>query len=289
MQKNTKKINWVNTVFLIATPIVGIVGTILLCSFGMVKWQTWVFFGVYLFITALAITAGYHRLFAHKAYEAHPVIAFIMTMLGASCFEGSVLEWTTDHRNHHRFVDTEKDPYNINQGFWHAHMGWLIFLDTSKRDFSNVEDLAASKIIRFQHKYFKECATLMGFIVPMLIGALWGNALAGLIIVGALRITFNHHTTFFINSLCHWSGKRPYSLTQTARDNWMTALVTMGEGFHNFHHQFPLDYRNGIRYFHYDPTKWIIFALSKLKLAHNLRRISDEKILAFRQGVERTL
>lgn len=289
MQTKSKKINWVNTLFLIATPLFGVVGTILLCSFDMVKWQTWAFFVAYVFITALAITAGYHRLFSHKAYQAHPVVGFIMAMFGAACFEGSVLEWSTDHRNHHRFVDTEKDPYNIHQGFWHAHIGWLIHLDTSKRDFSNVEDLSASPILRFQHKYFKECAVFMGFILPMLIAALWGNALAGFIIVGALRIAFNHHSTFFINSLCHWSGKRPYSVEQTARDNWITALVTMGEGFHNFHHQFPLDYRNGVRYFHYDPTKWLIYALSKLGLARNLRRISKHKILSYQLRVEEEL
>lgn len=286
MQKMTKKINWTNTLFLAITPLVGVIGTILLSSFGMVKWQTWLFFVAYLFATALAITAGYHRLFSHKAYQAHPVVAFFMAMLGSACFEGSVLEWSTDHRNHHRFVDTEKDPYNIHEGFWHAHIGWLIHLDSSKRDFSNVQDLASSRILQFQHKYFKECAVFMGFVFPMLISAFWGNALAGLVIVGALRVAFNHHSTFFINSLCHWSGKRPYSTEQTARDNWMTALVTMGEGFHNFHHQFPLDYRNGVRYFHYDPTKWLIFALSKLGLASDLRRICKHKILSFQLRVE---
>jgi len=284
--KNSKKINWLNTIFLIATPIVGIGGTIILCSLGMVKWQTWLFFGVYVFLTALAITAGYHRLFSHKAYKGSAVIRFIMAMLGAACFEGSVLEWSTDHRNHHRHVDTEKDPYNINQGFWYAHIGWLIHLDTSKRDFSNIDDLTSSSILRFQHKFFPWVATFTGLILPMLIASLWGNALAGFIIVGVLRVVFNHHSTFFINSLCHWSGKRPYTEEQTARDNWMTALMTMGEGFHNFHHQFPLDYRNGIRYFHYDPTKWLIFALSKLGLASELRRISDHKILTFKLRVE---
>lgn len=286
MQAKARKINWLNTIFLIVTPLIGIIGTILLCSFGMVKWQTWVFFGVYVFLTALAITAGYHRLFSHRAYQAHPVIAFIMAMLGAACFEGSVLEWGTDHRNHHRHVDTEKDPYNINQGFWYAHIGWLIRLDTSKRDFSNVEDLSASKILRFQHKYFQGIAIFMGFILPALIASLWGNALAGFIIVGVFRTVFNHHSTFFINSLCHWSGKRTYSTEQTARDNWLTALVTMGEGFHNYHHQFPLDYRNGVRFFHYDPTKWLIYGLSKLGLASDLRRIPEHKILAFRLRVE---
>lgn len=282
MQKKARKINWLNTIFLITTPLVGVIGTVVLASLGQIMWQTWVFFGVYLFITAIAVTAGYHRLFSHKAYQAHPVINFIMAMLGCACFEGSVLEWCTDHRNHHRYVDTEKDPYNINQGFWHAHIGWLIHLDTSKRDFSNVTDLSESAILRFQHKYFSVLALFMGFVVPTLIASLWGDALAGFIVVGVFRTAFNHHSTFFINSLCHWAGKRTYTREQTARDNWLTALVTMGEGFHNFHHQFPLDYRNGVRFFHYDPTKWLIYGLSKLGLARDLRRIPDHKILEYR-------
>lgn len=286
MQSNSKKINWTNTIFFIAVPIIGVVGTILLCSFSDVKWQTWAFFAIYLNLTALGITAGYHRLFSHQAYKASPVVRFIIMLLGSACFEGSVLEWATDHRNHHRFVDTEKDPYNINQGFWYAHLGWILTLDTSKRDYSNVEDLSASPILRFQHKHITLFASFMAFALPMLISALWGNALAGLIIVGAFRLTINHHMTFFINSLCHWAGKRPYTNEQTARDNWLTALLTMGEGFHNYHHQFALDYRNGIRWFHYDPTKWLIYGLSKLGLTSDLKRIPDHKILAFKLRAE---
>ncbi|MCD8524676.1 MAG: fatty acid desaturase [Gammaproteobacteria bacterium] len=286
MQNTSNKVNWLNTIFLIATFVVGVSGAIILTSFGMVKWQTWAFTGVYIFMTGIAITAGYHRLFAHKSYEAHPVIAFVLAMLGSACFEGSVLEWGTDHRNHHRYVDTEKDPYNIHQGFWYAHIGWLIRLDPSKRDFSNVADLSASPLLRFQHRYFPWIAVFMGFVLPTLVCSLWGDAWAGFIVAGVFRTVFNHHSTFFINSLCHWAGKRTYTEEQTARDNWITALVTMGEGFHNFHHQFPLDYRNGIRWFHFDPTKWLIFGLSKVGLAGNLRRICRHKILQFKLRVD---
>jgi len=286
MNNTAPKINWLNVWFFIITPIVGIGGTILLCKFGMVKWQTWLFFGVYLYLTMLAMTAGYHRLFAHRAYQASSIIRFLMIALGSACFLGSALEFGTDHRDHHRYSDTEKDLYGINKGFWYAHIGWIIYLDLDKRDYSNVKDLSASAMIRFQHKHFTAAAIFMGFVFPMLIAALWGNALAGLIVVGALRMVINHHSVFFINSLCHWSGKQTYSEKQSARDNWLTALVTMGEGFHNFHHQFPLDYRNGIRYFHYDPTKWLIYGLSKIGLTSHLRRVSNHKILSFQLRVE---
>ncbi len=285
-KNNSPKINWTNVIFFTVTPIIGIAGTILLCSFGMVKWQTWLFFGVYAFLTSIAMTAGYHRLFSHKAYKASFIVRFFMVMLGSAGFLGSALEFATDHRDHHRYADTEKDLYSINKGFWYAHIGWILYLDLSKRDYSNVKDLTSSALMRFQHKHFTAVATFMGFVFPMLIAALWGNALAGLIIVGCLRMVMNHHSTFFINSLCHWSGKQTYSEDLSARDNWLTALVTMGEGFHNFHHQFPLDYRNGIRYFHYDPTKWLIYGLSKIGLASHLRRVSDHKILAYQLRVE---
>lgn len=286
MQIKSRKINWLNVGFFTLTPLVGVIGTIMLCHFDMVKWQTWVFFGIYTFITELAVTAGYHRLFSHRTYKASPVVRFVMAILGSACFQGSVLEWGTDHRNHHLHVDTEKDPHNINQGFWHAHLGWIFHLDSSRRDYSNVKDLSASAFLRFHHKYYEMIAVFMAFILPMLIASLWGNALAGLIVVGVLGMVVNHHSTFFINSLCHSAGKRPYSEKQTARDNWLTALVTMGEGFHNFHHQFPLDYRNGVRYFHYDPTKWLIYGLSKIGLTSDLKRINHHKILSFRLCVE---
>lgn len=284
--KNSPKINWINVLFFILTPLIGISGTVLLSYFGVVKWPTWLFFGVYLFVTMLAITAGYHRLFAHKSYQASPIIRFLMIMLGSACFVGSALEFATDHRDHHRYSDTEKDLYSITKGFWHAHMGWIIYLDLDKRDYSNVNDLSSSALIRFQHKHFTLVASFMAFIFPMLIASLWGNALAGLIIVGVLRVVLINHATFFINSLCHCSGKQTYSKTESARDNWLTALVTMGEGFHNFHHQFPLDYRNGVRFFHYDPSKWLIYCLSKMGLASHLRRINNHKILSYQLRVE---
>lgn len=285
MQK-MKKINWLNTIFLIMTPLVGIIGTVILASKGMVMWQTWVLALLFCLAMGFCITAGYHRLFSHRAYKAAWPVRFFFAILGAGAFEGSVLEWSTDHRIHHRYVDTERDPYNIHQGVFHAHIGWLIFLDPSKRDFSNVDELAKDPIVAFQHKYFVPLAILSGFILPMAIGALWGNAFAALIVAGFLRVFFNHHITFLINSLCHCVGKRTYSMEETARDNWVTAFLTLGEGFHNYHHKFPIDYRNGIRFFHFDPTKWLIYGLSLVGLTSNLQRVSDHKILQYKIRAE---
>ena len=125
------------------------------------------------------------------------------------------------------------------------NIGWLFILDSSKRDLSNVQDLLDDPIYRFQYRFFAIIAILMGFGLPMTIGALSGDPLSTLVIAGALRITVVYQMTFFINSLCHLIGKQTYK-NSSARDNWETALlITMGEGFYNFH----LDYRNGVRFF----------------------------------------
>lgn len=281
-----RRINWTNTLFLTLTPIISIVGTTMIVVGGHLSTATVVLAILFMGATGLAITAGYHRLFSHRTYRTVWPIRLLYLLFGAASFEGSALEWCTDHRKHHLYVDTDKDPYNINQGFWYAHIGWLIFLDTSKRDFKNVNDLTEDPLVRFQHRFFVPLATIMGFFLPAAIASIWGDFWGGLIIAGALRIVLNQHLTFCINSVCHMFGKREYSEQQTARDNWVTALFTYGEGFHNFHHQFMFDYRNGIRFYHFDPAKWMIATLAFFGLAHDLKRAGPKHIFRYRVRVD---
>jgi len=277
-----QKINWTNTLFLLLTPVVGIGGLIFLILNNQIHLATVVLTFVFIMATGLTITAGYHRLFSHNTYQANAFVRVLFLIFGAAAFQGSALEWCTDHRNHHRYSETEKDPYNIDKGFWFAHIGWLILLDISKRNYNNVEDLSADKWLRWQHRYFNFWSIAGGFLLPTLIASLWGDALGGFLLAGVFRTAVNHHATFCINSVCHLFGKRGYSLEQTARDHWFTALFTHGEGFHNFHHQFPLDYRNGIRFYDYDPTKWLIWTLSKMGLTHDLKVISVTHLTRYR-------
>jgi len=122
----------------------------------------------------------------------------------------------------------------------------------------------------------------VSFVIPTALAALWGDPWGGLFIAGFLRVVLNHHFTFSINSFCHMIGWQPYNDRDSSRDNWFLALVTYGEGYHNFHHKFPTDYRNGIKFYHWDPTKWLVKGLSKIGMTHTLRQISDDKILAAR-------
>jgi stearoyl-CoA desaturase (delta-9 desaturase) len=145
-----------------------------------------------------------------------------------------------------------------------------------------VPDLEKDKILVFQDRYYVPLALGFGFVLPTLIGALyngWVGALGGFLILGVARIVAVQQSTFFINSLCHTIGDRPYSSTCSARDSWLMALFTFGEGYHNYHHEFQHDYRNGVKWWQWDPTKWTIWTLEKLGMTSGLRRVPEEKIL----------
>ena len=136
----------------------------------------------------------------------------------------------------------------------------------------------------WQDKYVQWIAVTVSFVFPTLLGYLWNGgagALGAFLIGGMARVVAVQHSTFFINSACHYIGSRPYSVKCSARDSWFMALFTFGEGYHNYHHEFQYDYRNGVKPWQWDPTKWAIWLLSKLGLVNNLRRVPNEKILLF--------
>lgn len=236
----------------------------------------------YYVATGLSITLGYHRLFAHRSFQAKPFVRFLTLIFGACAFEGSALRWVSDHRTHHKHTDHEdNDPYSIKRGFFWAHMGWIL-VDLKSDPLTSVKDLQQDKLVMWQHRYVELIGTLVGLVLPPVIGFLWGGpieALGCFILAGVTRIVFVHHCTFFINSLCHTIGKQPFSNKSSARDSGLMALLTFGEGYHNFHHTFQHDYRNGVKPWSFDPTKWTIWILHRLGMASDLRRVEPERIL----------
>jgi stearoyl-CoA desaturase (Delta-9 desaturase) len=227
--------------------------------------------------SSFAITMGYHRFFAHSTYKAGKFIEFLLLFFGAGAYEESALKWSSMHRRHHQYTDTDKDPYNIKRGFFYAHMGWFMFWKQSV-DYNNTKDLQRSALVLHQHRHFQAWAFVSGILLPMLYGFFTGNPLGALMWGVAAKICLVGHSAFFINSFAHTFGSRPYDASISARDNWVGAFLTNGEGYHNFHHRFPQDYRNGMRWFHWDPTKWAIWTLSKVGLAWDLKKTSDESI-----------
>lgn len=242
--------------------------------------SAWVWFGVFLYFSGLSITGGYHRLWSHKAYQAHWSLRLFYAAFGAQALQNSVLVWASMHRVHHREVDHETlDPYSSRRGLWYSHMGWMLRDEQShKLDFSNVRDLEKDSIVAFQHKHYLGIALFMNIGVPLLAGWATGDPWGTLVLAGLVRLVVNHHFTFLINSLAHFWGRQPYTTENSARDNDFLAVLTYGEGYHNFHHLFQWDYRNGIRWWQWDPTKWLITSMSWLGLASNLRRTPEFQI-----------
>jgi stearoyl-CoA desaturase (delta-9 desaturase) len=271
------KIDWVNTIFLTSTPVIAIALSWLYFSRHGLQWSQIALAVFFYFITGMSITGGYHRLFAHRAYKANNFVKLMYLLFGAATFQNSALKWCSDHRIHHNHVDGEKDPYNINKGFWYAHIGW-IFYQEKVIDPKYPKDLLNDKLVMWQHKNYFWLSVAMGFVLPTVIGYFLGSALGGLALAGVGRIVFVHHCTFFINSLCHIVGTRPYTDSNTARDSAVMAVFSYGEGYHNYHHYFPTDYRNGIRWFHYDPTKWLIKTFSYFGWTNDLKKVPQKLI-----------
>ncbi len=246
-----------------------------------VDWFQIALFVIFFSAASMSITLGYHRLFSHMAFKAKWPVKLGVLVFGASAFEGSAVEWCTDHRTHHKHVDHDDDPYDISKGFFHAHVGWLLFKLRPIPPMDNIPDLLADPLVMWQHRYFPLIGAVVNLVFVPAIGWLWGgwqSALGALLIGSIFRVVCVQHSTFCINSFCHMLGKRPYSTKHSARDSWITALFTFGEGYHNYHHEFQHDYRNGVKPWQFDPTKWAIWTMSKLGLTSNLRRVPDEKI-----------
>ncbi len=247
------------------------------------SWGWIIFFVLSCVLPSMSITGGYHRLYSHRSYEAKPWLRLFYAICGATSFQGSILRWTIDHRQHHRATDTESDPHNINQGFFHAHMGWL-FWKGAEIDYNKLpRDLASDPIVMWQDKYYLPLAIGVGLILPGFIGKFFfGSFLGGMCYGGFMRAVISQHFTFFINSACHYFGTRPYDVHATARDSVVMAFLAFGEGYHNFHHRFETDFRNGIRWYHWDPTKWWITAMSWFGVTSKMRVTSEETILKAR-------
>lgn len=262
--------HWTNLTFLVTLHTAGLLGLALylqarapsviavgLCVVG---------FG----LTTFGISAGYHRLFSHRSYATGPVLRTLMLLLGTAATQNSALAWATNHRLHHLHTDTDRDPYNAKRGFWYSHVGWVVLQDLE--DTCDVSDLRADRLVMLQHRFYVPLVVVVSFLLPTAVGALFGDALGGLLFGGIWRLLISYHATFCINSVAHIWGTQPYSTKTTARDSWIVALVTMGEGYHNFHHTFPGDYRNGLRFFDFDPPKWVLAVFARLGWIWSVRR-----------------
>ncbi|KAK8115724.1 fatty acid desaturase [Apiospora sp. TS-2023a] len=283
-------LNWLNIYFVIIIPMIGFIGA----YFVPLHTYTFIFAVAYYFNSGLGVTAGtndkpprgapftlgYHRLWSHTCYKATLPLQIYLCAVGTAAVEGSIRKWSREHRSHHRYTDTDKDPYSVKKGLWYSHMGWMLMQQDPKRiGRSDITDLNEDPLCVWQHRHYGSAVLVMAYILPAVICGLgWGDWWGGLIYAGMLRVCFIQQATFCINSLAHVLGDQPFDDRNSPRDNWITALVTLGEGYHNFHHEFPSDYRNAIQWYQYDPTKWMIWVWKQVGLAYDLKTFRQNEI-----------
>ncbi|MEM7310721.1 MAG: fatty acid desaturase [Planctomycetota bacterium] len=273
---NQTERDWVNISFIASANLLAVVAIFYLI-FVHFSWWTVALGFVYFAFCGLSITGGYHRHFSHPTYKAHWLLRAFYLFFGAASVQNSALKWSDDHRRHHAHTDTDQDPYNIKRGFWWAHIGWVLHRESSRQQ-TLVGDLMADPLVRFQDRYYIPIAVVSGALLPFCLGLLWGDPWGALLVAGFLRLAVQWHATFSVNSFAHMIGRKPYDEGISAQDSFLTALITLGEGYHNFHHRFPMDYRNGVRWWQPDPTKWVIWTASWLGLTWDLRRTTPVRI-----------
>src|SRR5574341_1526883 len=243
-------------------------------GFTRVDWAT---FGILYLATGLGITVGYHRLIAHRSFACPNWVKVAFLIAGGWALENSALKWASDHRRHHAQCDREEDPYNAQRGFWWSHCGWIFFTDPYA-DEKYAARLRQDRLVMWQHRYYVP-VVLSGLALPFAVGFLangWKGAISCFLLAGVGRTFFVLNSTFCINSICHLWGRQPHGGSDSSRDSWWVSLLTFGEGYHNYHHAYQSDYRNGARWYNIDPSKWLIFTLSIFGQATSLRRRSNE-------------
>jgi stearoyl-CoA desaturase (Delta-9 desaturase) len=259
--------NFALTLF-ITISLVAVVGVPLFGYFFDYSWVDWALFGIFYVVTGLGITVGYHRLISHRSFTCPEAVKVAFLIAGGWALENSALKWCADHVRHHAKVDQEEDPYNAKKGFWHSHLLWIFFKDPNADD-KYTAIFRKDKWIMWQHQnYF--LVVLSGLAIPSLIGYLhrgWVGGLSAFLLAGVCRTFLVLNSTFCINSICHLWGDQPFGNANSSRDSWWISLITFGEGYHNYHHNYPRDYRNGPKWYNFDPSKWLIFSLFVLRLA----------------------
>lgn len=231
-----------------------------------ITWQA-VALGIGLYwLRIFGIGAGYHRYFAHRAYSTSRAFQLVLAVLSQSTAQKSVLWWAAKHRHHHLHSDTELDIHSPrHKGFFYSHVGWIFARRHDATDFVKVADLARYPELMWLHKY--ELVPAVGLaLLCFLIGG-W----PGLVVGFFWSTVCVYHATFCINSLAHVRGTKRYVTGDDSRNNWLLALITMGEGWHNNHHAYQSSVRQGFRWWEFDPTFYILKALSWTGLIWDLK------------------
>lgn len=257
-------------------------------SYQQIGWFEIILFTCSYYISNITVGIGLHRLWSHASYKINKYAEFILILLSAGTLQGPALSWASNHFRHHTYTDTDLDPHSPLRyksrikGFLWSHMGWMLKGEGSYRSIDKITmvKLGKNKLLRWQLKRYWILAILMNTVAPAFIGFIFSQTLsgayAGFLFIGLGR-ALQQQVTFFVNSLCHFTGTQKY-IQGTSGDVWWLALLLLGENWHNYHHAFPSDYRNGAKWYQFDVHKWIIYLMSVCGLAWDLKRTSKVRI-----------
>ncbi|KAL4084956.1 hypothetical protein QTP88_027817 [Uroleucon formosanum] len=293
-QQNRKQphqaIVWRNVMLFGYLHLAAVYGVLLM--FTSAKIATTIFAILMYQVSSIGITAGAHRLWSHRAYKAKWPLRVILIIFNTIAFQNHVYEWARDHRLHHKYSETNADPHNANRGFFFSHVGWLLCRKhpeiMEKGRGIDMADLLADPIVSFQKKYYKFLMPLLCFILPTMLPVYcWGESWANSWFVATMfRYTFSLNVTWLVNSAAHMWGGRPYDRFINPSENITVALLALGEGWHNYHHVFPWDYKAAeLGDYKLNMTTAFIDFFAKIGWAYDLKTVSADTV---RKRVERT-
>jgi stearoyl-CoA desaturase (Delta-9 desaturase) len=281
----------IGTVVITVLPFIGLLAAVTMSWNEAVGLTDLILFlGLYV-ICGFGITIGYHRMLTHRAFEAIAPLKAALLVAGSLAIQGAAIDWAVDHRTHHAFSDKEGDPHSPHHGFsnsiWgrlqglgHAHVGWLFDHNRTDRE-RYAKDLVQDRLVVTISRLFPLWIVL-SFAIPFALGGLitrtWTGAVTGLVWGGLVRLFFNHHVTWSVNSICHVFGRRPFTANDRSTNNWLLALPSLGEAWHHNHHVFPTSAFHGLGWRQVDLSGLVIAAWEKLGLVRNVRRPSAEQI-----------
>ncbi|VVC89944.1 acyl-CoA Delta-9 desaturase-like isoform X2 [Leptidea sinapis] len=281
-EKRKWQIVWRNVILFALLHIGGVYGGYLFLTKAM--WATRIFAVALYLASGLGITAGAHRLWAHKSYKAKLPLRIMLTVFNTIAFQDSVLDWARDHRMHHKYSETDADPHNATRGFFFSHIGWLLVRKhpeiKAKGPTIELDDLRADPVLRFQKKHYLILMPLACFILPTYIPTLWGESIWNAYFVCAVfRYVYVLNVTWLVNSAAHKWGSKPYDKNINPVETKSVSLVVLGEGFHNYHHVFPWDYKTAeLGNYSLNLTKLFIDTMAKIGWAYDLKTVSSEVI-----------